>query len=217
MKAIQNSAAQNIAAQSSVSAFSPVRGQAQQPRKERSAEPERGYDPISRYESKGAEDLPGVGLGQSFQQSMEGFDTRQQSAGVADVVEERQRRLQSDVGLQMVTGGLQAQSRSRVASTSETEPLSGLDAYRARIQSSGSPVSTVRSRASFEARMEERLEALMAAQGIKVSETQEPEVKLPTSPWDVAFQRSEAADALGYKQHNYMPTIDLESLPRVGL
>lgn len=221
MTAIQNSAAQSTAVQQSgFSALSSLRGPVQNSRKDRSSssEPERGYDPISRYEARAAEDLPGVGLGQHFQQSMDGFDTRQQSAGVADVVEERQRRLQSDVGLQMVTGNLQAQTRGRVSSAEETPALSGLDAYRARVQSAGSPASSVRSRASFEARMEERLEALIALQHVKTSdEVKEPEQKLPTSPWDVAFQRSEEASLMGYKQYNYKPEIDLDTLPRVGI
>lgn len=60
--------------------------------------------------SSGGEDLPGVGLGgPQSDLSQGGFDTNERSAGVLDVVEERQRRLQEDgLGEKLLGGGSEA-------------------------------------------------------------------------------------------------------------
>ncbi|TNE44061.1 MAG: hypothetical protein EP343_30370 [Deltaproteobacteria bacterium] len=210
MKALQHSAAQQTFGNSVFTQQSPQ----QNGRKERSGGQSTGFDAQSAYEQMSSDDLPGVGLGQSFQQSMEGFDTNEQSAGVAMIQAERQRRLQSDIRTSMVRGVARGQATGQVAATSST----GLDAYKARIQG-GNRVGGTQSasRAEFERRMEERLEAIMAAQGISTDTPVEPEVKLPSSPWDVEFQRSDAASSMGFHQYNYSTAPEPDALPRVGI
>ena len=209
MKALQHSAAQQAFGNSVFSQQSPQQNR----RKAGSDQQSTGFDAQSAYEAMSSDDLPGVGLGNSFQQSMEGFDTNQQSAGVAMVQAERQRRLQSDIRTSMVPGVTTGQARAVSRANA-----SGLEAYKARMQGGNRATATNnQSRFDYERRMEERLDALMEAYGVSTDTQNEPEVTLPTSPWDLEFQRSEAASSMGYQQYNYSTAVEPEALPRVGI
>lgn len=90
-----------------LSAFQMPRDAGQTKEKDRSKSADGASGKEQAQRSNTGDDLPGVGLGQSQQSfSQGGFNSQQQSAGVLDVVEERQRRLQEDgIGEKLLGGG----------------------------------------------------------------------------------------------------------------
>lgn len=144
--------------------------------------------------SANGDDLPGVGLGQSQQNfSQNGFDTQQQSAGVLDVVEERQRRLQEDgIGEKLLGGG--------------GDLAQGRVLHR---DLQGSPTAQGLSSTS-------RAQATSSLQNVESLENRSQVRQVPRSSVSVSRQvaNSEEASAVGQRRTG---TLLDDDLPRVGL
>ena len=191
-------------------------GQQQIHQSEPAKEAEAAFDSILTEEQENLEDLPGVGLS-SFGQAPGEFNSERRSAGVHDVMAERQRRLLDD-GLRTKLGGA---SQTAIAGTptptSAPRGRTRLDAYRERFQSQSSPVaSTSQARSAFEARLEARLDTLMELHGISDVVEKQPEISLPSSPWDISSQRADNAQQMGFSNHNFSTMRLPSDLPRVG-
>lgn len=147
--------------------------------------------------SNSGDDLPGVGLsgGPQGDLSQGGFDTNEQSAGVLDVVEERQRRLQEDgIGEKLLGGGGEANANRALQRN--------LNAGTPTLQRSGS-VSSAQSTSPLQ-----NIEALD-------SRPRARSVSRPSSSLSrQVAQNVDNAEAIG--QRKVGPALD-DDLPRVGL